>query len=136
MIDYKELLYYSGTRLRIIFARSKSKSLRSKDFLDSLESDSLMKLDRVLKRLEDYGKVFNTEQFKTIGDDLWEVKEPGGKRLIGYFRPAHFVLTHGFEKRGGGRSANKVPAEEKERANRIREEFEFEFKRMVRGSSK
>lgn len=135
MIDYKGLLYYAGTHLRIIFARPRGQNLHAKEFLDSLEDKSLLKLDRVLKRLADYGKVKNKEQFRSVGEDLWEVKEPGGKRLVGYFLGAgHFVLTHGFQKRGGGRAANKFPPEERDRAIRIRQEFEF--KCIVRGSSK
>jgi len=80
-----------------------------------------------LKRLGDYGKVVNKQQFRSVGESLFEVKG-GAWRLIGYFIPNHFVLTHGFKKRGGGKAANKFPSNQKKRALKIKQDFEPLFK--------
>lgn len=132
----KELLYCQGKMRGICFARSFNRSIPAKEFLDSAKAESVNtwgKLDRILKRLSDYNQIRNKEQFMPVGDDLWEVKEGGGKRLVGYFSHCHFILTHGFEKRGGGKASNKFPDTERERALRIRREFEMEFTNMMRG---
>jgi len=132
----EELLYCSGKMRRIFFARSSNGDIPAKEFLDSAKRGSVAtwgKLDRILKRLSDFGQIRNKEQFRPVGDDLWEVKEGGGKRLVGYFSYSHFILTHGFEKRGGGKASNKFPPTERERALRIKSEFEMELTRMIRG---
>lgn len=136
MIDYRKLLYYAGTRLRVIFACTAAGDRLGQDFMDALDVNTWGKIDRVLKRLADQGRISNTELFRKVGSDLWEVKEGGGKRLVGYFMAGHFVITHGFEKRGGGKAANKFPSEERERAERIRREFEMVFNRINRERSK
>ena len=77
----------------------------------------------------DNGRIVNIEQFRPIGDKLYEVKG-GARRLVGYFIPGHFVLTHGFNKRGGGKSANKFPKTQRQKAIRIKEDFDNIFKKM------
>ena len=132
---YKGLLYWSGKMLRICFARCFNGNIPAKEFLDFAKTEGVStwgKLDRVLKRLSDYGRIRNKEQFRPVGDGLFEVKEGGGKRMVGYFSCGHFILTHGFEKRGGGKSSNKFPENERERALRIRSEFEIEFAKIIR----
>lgn len=137
MPNDKGLLYYDGKCRKIFFAKAHGGSIPAQEFLEEIKNAAeWSKLDRVLTRLGDYGQIRNEEQFRSIGDDLYEVKEPGGKRLIGYFRAGHFIVTHGFKKRGGGKAANKVPPEERARAIRIREEFELEFQRIIKEPKK
>ncbi len=118
-----ELIYYTGNRLKIVFATKQNESCPAKEFLDSIGPPDWGKLDRILKRLADYGKINNIQQFRKIDNTLFEIKG-GPRRLVGYFLPGHFVLTHGFEKRGGGRAANKFPKSEIQKAKNIKEEFD------------
>ncbi|OQY43426.1 MAG: hypothetical protein B6240_12450 [Desulfobacteraceae bacterium 4572_87] len=104
----------------------------AKEYLDARTPPEWAKLDRILKRLGDHGKVKNIEQFRPVGDGLFEVKG-GGKRMVGYFIPDHFVLTHGFDKRGGGKSANKFPPKERKKALKMKLDFEPIFTNMIKG---
>lgn len=123
MKPYKDTVYYAGTHYIILFAQTGKNRMPAKKFFDSIGPPDWGKLDRVLTRLADRGKIINIEQFRSIGDDLYEVK--GGRfRLIGFFKAGHFVLTGGFEKRGGGKAANRVPDNERRKALRIKSEFE------------
>lgn len=129
-ISYKELIYYHGQILRIIFAVTVNGKIRAKDYFESINPTDWGKLDRVLKRLGDKGRVINKEKFRSVDGGLFEVK--GGKnRLVGYFLAGHFVLTHGFEKRGGGKK-EKFPDNERERAIGIKKEFDPIFNRLER----
>ena len=133
MPDYGELLYYKGARLKIVFAMTSGGDTPGKDFfLKDTKPPAWGKLDRILKRLGDFGVINNIEQFRPVGNGLHEVKEGGGRRLVGYFLPGHFIITHGFHKRGGGKSANKFPDTERERALGIRAGFEPHFQRIIR----
>ena len=131
-IKYRDILYYDGSKFKILWAVSAGYSMPGKEFLDKLGPPDWGKLDRILCRLGDRGRIINKEQFRSVGDGLFEVKG-GARRLVGYFIPDHFVLTHGFEKRGGGKAANKFPKKERQRALKIKEEFTQVFKSMKKG---
>ena len=123
MTSYKDMLYYPGAVKTILFASTNNGKMPAKIYFDSIGPPDWSKLDRILKRLADHGHVRNTEQFRSVGDNLYELKG-GGFRLLGFFKGGQFVLTNGFEKRGGGKSANRVPPSERKKALRIRSEFE------------
>lgn len=128
MIHYKDLIYCVGDQKTILFAVTNSGRMPAKTFFDRIGPPDWGKLDRILRRLSDRGKISNKQQFRNIDDDLYEVK--GGKfRLIGFFKAGHFVLTNGFQKRGGGKSANRVQDNERKKALRIRSEFEKSISR-------
>lgn len=88
-----DAIYYNGKCLRIICAKRQNGTYPAKDFLDSATPQDWSKLDRIIKR------------------------------LAGYFIPGHFVLTHGFEKRGGGK-ADKFPSSEMQKALNIKNDFD------------
>lgn len=127
-----DIIYYTGRCLKIIWAKKRNGTYPAKKFFDSIKPPDWGKLDRIIKRLADYGKVINIEQFRKIDGQLYEVKG-GNKRLVGFFIPEHFVLTHGFKKRGGGRSANKFPKPQMEKAIQIKEDFESTYLRGGKG---
>jgi hypothetical protein len=133
-IKYNDVVYFRGSRILIIWASTTTGSMPAKEFLDATVPPDWGKLDRILKRLGDYGQVRNKQQFRTVGESLFEVKG-GVRRLVGYFIPDHFVLTHGFSKRGGGKSANKFPQKERKRALKIKQDFELLFKNMRKGGN-
>lgn len=131
-MKYKDILYYKGRRIRIIFAATPNGSMPAKEYFNARIPAEWSRLDRILQRLGDFGKVKNTEQFRSVGDGLYEVKA-ARRRLVGYFVPDHFALTHGFDKRGGGKSANKFPPKERKRSLNLKSKFEPLFKKMIKG---
>jgi hypothetical protein len=128
-IKYDDIVYFKGSKILIIWALTPKNSMPAKEFLDEMVPPDWGKLDRILKRLGDYGQIRNKQQFRSVGGSLFEVKG-GVRRLVGYFIPGHFVLTHGFSKRGGGKSANKFPPKERKRALKIKQDFEQLFRNM------
>ena len=123
MKNYRNTVYYAGAKFKILYAQTNNGRMPAKVFFDSIGKPDWGKLNRVLKRLANRGTVKNKELFRNIGDGLFEVK--GGKcRLIGFFKAGVFVLTNGFDKRGGGKAANRVPDKERRKALRIKTEFE------------
>ncbi len=128
-----DLIYFRGSRLTILMAETTDGDCPIKDFIDDTDPSDWAKIDRVLVRLANFGKVNNTEQFRDVDDGLFEVKETcRKKRIAGYFLPGHFIITHGFEKRGGGKAANKFPPRHRERALRIKEQFRPKFEQLVK----
>jgi len=132
IIPYRNIIYYDGKILKIIWAVSTGGNMDGKIYLESIGPPDWGKLDRILCRLADHGKISNIEQFRSVGDGLYEVKG-GARRLVGYYTPGHFAITHGFEKRGGGKSANKFPKNQREKALRVKAEFEEIFKKILKG---
>lgn len=123
-MNLTEIQYYSGKILKIIFAMTSNNKMPAKDYFELIRPPDWGKLDRILRRLGDHGRIKNKEQFRSVNDGLFEVK--GGKfRLVGYFLPGMFILTHGFEKRGGGKKANKFPDKERKKALEIKSNFKL-----------
>ena len=129
---YKDIIYYTGKILKIVWAVDSNDNINGKDYFESIGVPNWSKLDRILHRLADKGKIINKQQFRSVGDGLFEVKG-GAERLVGFFMPGHFAVTHGFSKRGGGKSANKFPENQRDKALRIRKEFRVIFKKMKKG---
>ena len=115
--------YYTGRKLTVLLAEKTNGNCPAKDYLDGLDNDKFSALDRIIHRLADFGKIFNKEQFRIIEDQIYEIKAKG-HRLPVIFKPNCFIITHGFPKRGGGRSANKFPPREKTKALGIISEYE------------
>lgn len=118
--------YYVGRKLTVLLAEKTNGNCPAKDYLDSLGNDKFSALDRIIKRLADFGKISNKEQFRIIDDHIYEIKAKG-HRLPGIFKPNCFIITHGFPKRGGGKSANKFPSKEKTKTFGIISEYEGEL---------
>lgn len=115
-------IYYDGKCLKIIFAVTANDKLPAKDYLDELlrtSSEDWDRIRRILCRLGDRGRVFNKQQFRSVGNGIFEVKA-GSRRVLGcYVKAGYFALLCGFKKRG-----RKLPKTEKTKALKIRSEFE------------
>lgn len=131
MLTIDDLQYCSGEIRTIIFAKTENDRYPAEEFLQSLEKKHSARLSAILKSLSKKQTIFNTQLFRKANDQIYEVKT-SKYRLIGYFQSGYFILTHGFEKRGGGKSANRTPRSEKKRAARIISEFDPVLEQLIK----
>jgi phage-related protein len=106
----------SGQARVIECAREASGAYPSQEFLCSLSEKKLRSINVLFRKIADFGRNTNEEQFKKVEGEIWEFKR--GQIRIGCFQVgSRWILTHGFIKK-----QDKWPRTQIERAERIRKE--------------
>ncbi len=113
--------FYSGEQLDICFATNSDGSCPAYEYLSSLPDDVFVAFASLTKTLADKRRIQNKEQFRKIKDKIFEIK-PKGYRFLGFFYQGSFVITNGFQKRGGGKS-ERFPTKEFDKAQRFFKEI-------------
>jgi hypothetical protein len=112
-------VFYQGIKYRIEWAITHRGTCPGRDVFESLEDGDRASMEALFKRLANYGKIVNEEQFKKLtGQDLWEFKK-FQMRFYGNYRPGgRFLIAHGVtdKKRNRGRP------QDYEKARRVLEE--------------
>lgn len=117
----KGKVFYEGTYHAVELAVRCDGSCPAQEFLDGLSRKELAGIARIIKRLADFGKITNREQFKQIEPGFNEFKY-FQIRMPCYFKPGRrVVITHGFRKK-----ADKISRAEIDRMKRIKAEYEKE----------
>jgi len=70
----KGKVFYGGSVYSIELALTEDGECPAQTFLDSLTIEQRAKIVRIIKRLADFGRINNREQFKKIEDDFFEFK--------------------------------------------------------------
>jgi phage-related protein len=122
-MDIVELASGSECELYALTVQGKS---QVEDYISSLQDRDKKKVVALLHHICQKGPPTNEEKFRSLGDDIWELKTSSGIRILGFFlNPLlrkRLVLTHGFPK-----PHKKVLQREKKKAMNWRKEF-FERK--------
>ena len=115
-------------RFSVEYARGSDGSYPAEEFIKSLLKKDKATMIARIKRLAREGYIRNEDHFKIIRGDLkgsrlfeFRLRRRTHIRLMGYFAPrrGRAVLTHGFLKK-----RNQTPADEIEKARRIRDRYE------------
>lgn len=120
-------LYAAGSRFSVYLWEEENKDCPALDFLEALarggkrERGDAATLDRRLRYFAEHGPPAGEERCRYFaGEKTFELKAPGGARLIGFYhptQPAVVVCSHGFRKP----ASNRAYRPEIERAQAIRE---------------
>ena len=114
-------VFYEGNFHTVELAVTSDGSCPAQEFLEGLSKNDLAKISRIIKRLADFGRIFNREQFKKIEPGFHEFKYYQ-IRMPCYFKPnRRVVITHGFKKK-----THRIGRAEIERIKRIKAEYEKE----------
>jgi hypothetical protein len=113
------IVLYEGDHLSIELAITEDGKCPAKEFLDHLSLAKNAQVIRIIKRIADFGKIHNREQFKKIEEGFYEFKY-FQIRMPCFFLPNHrLVITHGFFKKGDHIGEGQIA-----RMKRIRKEYE------------
>ncbi len=85
-------------RIKVVWAQDLNGRSPAKAFFDALSDADQRKLQHSIDRLEGGDTRLSREQFKSLGEGLYEFKEHQA-RLIGGFQNGAFVLAHGLWKK-------------------------------------
>jgi len=86
-----------------ICALTKGSRCEAVDFLDACAKSNpagFAMLFALLERIADYGPPRNPEQFKNVGNGIYEIKAIGARLFCFYDEASHavIILTHGWKK--------------------------------------
>ena len=109
MVDIEVLL--DGEKL-ILYALVVNKKSLIRDFIKGLEDSDRKQVVNVIKQRADRLNIHNQQHFRSLGDEIFELKTRKGIRILCFWHGERkLVLTHGFFK-----TRPKVLKQEKEKA--------------------
>jgi len=88
----------------------------AKDFIESLTDKKKAKLEPLIRKLCNTGKVWNKEKFRKLQGPIWELKSDK-VRLLCFKEGNCWILTNGFLKKG-----QNTPRKHIDFAMRVRDE--------------
>ena len=92
------------------------------EFIENIEEKDLKQVLNLFQRIVEIGLVHDTEKFRNIGEQIYELKTRRGVRILGFFAgpslPNSLILTHGFYK-----SKNRIFIRERDKAVKWLKEF-------------
>jgi hypothetical protein len=120
----KERIAYQGHAFTIEWfwdAQGRSPPLEYFDQLPEKRQDDLLML---LKRMGDFGRIFDKRRFRNEGDQIFAFK-PQPHRFLCFFTTGRkIIITNGFIKK-----SDKLPPGEKERALRAKADYETRIRK-------
>jgi len=102
---------------------SKGKSI-SLEYLESLEDDKQVRLFELMKLIGNTGIIKNKTKFRNEGDKIYAFKPQPHRFLCFFFEGQKIIVTNGFHKK-----TDKLPKNEKEKALKIKADYEMRVKR-------
>lgn len=102
---------------------SKGKSI-SLEYLESLEDEKQVRLFELMKLIGNTGIIKNKTKFRNEGDKIYAFKPQPHRFLCFFFEGQKIIVTNGFHKK-----ADKLPKNEKEKALKIKADYEMRVKR-------
>jgi phage-related protein len=120
----REFIAFEGEKFTIEwYFDSKGKSISLK-YLESLDDEEQVKLFELMKLMGNTGIINNKTKFRNEGDKLYAFKPQPHRFLCFFFEGQKIIVTNGFHKK-----TDKLPKNEKERALKIKSDYETRVKR-------
>lgn len=120
----REYIAFDGEEFTIEwYFDNKGKSI-SLDYLESLDEKEQAKLFELIKLLGNRGVIHNKTKFRHEGDKIYAFKPQPHRFLCFFFEGQKIIVTNGFHKK-----TDKLPQKEKDRALKIKNDYETRVKR-------
>ena|SRR3990167_550433 len=94
------------------------------DYFESLDNACQMKLLGLFELMGDIGEIRNKEKFRYEDDKIYAFKPQPHRFLCFFFSGHKIIVTNAFHKK-----TDKLPIKEKERAVKLKSDFEMRSKR-------
>ena len=122
--ERNEYVAFEGEKFTIEwYFDNKGKSI-SLDYLESLDEEEQAKLFELMKLMGNVGVIKNKTKFRNEGDKVYAFKPQPHRFLCFFFEGQKIIVTNGFHKK-----TDKLPKNEKERALRLKNDYEARVKR-------
>ncbi|MCL2411306.1 MAG: type II toxin-antitoxin system RelE/ParE family toxin [Treponema sp.] len=117
-MDNKSCLIYSGSEFTLEWYYDKNGKSVAKEYYLESTTDLQKKFLILVKRMGDFGKIFDKTKFRNEGDGIYAFK-PQPDRYLSFFTDRKkIIVTNGFKKK-----TDKLPKNEKDLAKKIRQDY-------------
>jgi len=121
-MDHNTCLIYSGDKFSLEWYYDKNGNSVANEFYLKTDEGLQRKFLVLVKKIGDFGKIYDTLKFRNEGDGIYAFK-PQPDRYLSFFTDSKkIIVTNGFKKK-----TDKLPKIEKKRAMEYRNEY-FERK--------
>lgn len=90
-----------------------------REYFEALDENQQLRLLFLAKRMGDSGKIHDKTKFRNEGDRIYAFKPKPERFLCFFYKDRNIILTNAFTKK-----QDKLPAREKEKALRLKEDYE------------
>ena len=117
-MDDKSCIIYKGEKFTLEWYYDKSGKSVAKEFYLKTSTDLQKKFLVLVRRMGDFGKIFDKTKFRNEEDGIYAFK-PQPDRYLSFFTIGKkIIVTNGFKK-----ETDKLPKNEKEFALRCRQDY-------------
>ena len=117
-MDNKDCTIYSGEKFTIEWYYDKDGKSVAFDFFMETSDDLQDKFLLLVKKMAEFGKIFDIKKFRNEGDGIYAFKPQPYRYLSFFMHGSKIIVTNGFTKK-----SDKIPANEKKLALRLREDY-------------
>lgn len=125
MDEEPDYIAYDGDVFCIEFYYDEKGKSQSRNFVQGkLAREDVKKFLQLLRMMGDHGEIRNKEKFRNEGDKIYAFKPQPHRFLCFFVDKGKIIITNAFTKKG-----QKLPKSEKERALRIKRDYEERVKK-------
>jgi phage-related protein len=126
-VDNESWLIYSGSAFSLEWYYDNNGKSVAKEYYIEATEDLQRKFLVLVKRMGDFGKIFDKTKFRHEGNGIYAFK-PQPDRFLSFFTDEKkIIVTNGFKKK-----SDKLPKNEKELAKKYRQNY---FERKTGGNN-
>ena len=117
-MDNKSCIIYSGIEFSLEWYYDKYGKSVAEEYYQKSSEDLKRKFLVLVKRMGDFGKIFDKTKFRYEGDGIYVFKPQPDKYLSFFTNGRKIIVTNGFMKK-----TDKLPKNEKKLAERCRQDY-------------
>ena len=118
IMDEKSCLIYKGSMFSVKWYYDTNGKSSAFEFFEDTTEDLQNKFLILVKKMGDFGKIYDITKFRNEGDGIYAFK-PQPDRYLSFFTDGReIVVTNGFKKK-----TDKLPKNEKELAIKYRKDY-------------
>lgn len=114
----KEYIIYVGLVFQLEWYFDENGESQSLEYFTQLSEQQQLKFLFLVKRIGDFGKISNKEQFRNEGDKIYAFKPQPDRFLCFFFTGKKIIVTNAFQKK-----TQKLPTNQKEKAIKYMNDF-------------
>ncbi|WP_353930410.1 type II toxin-antitoxin system RelE/ParE family toxin [Okeanomitos corallinicola TIOX110] len=114
----KEYIIYVGSVFQLEWYFDEHSESEALEYFNQLSEQQQLKFLFLVKRIGDFGKISNKEQFRNEGDKIYAFKPQPDRFLCFFFTGKKIIVTNAFQKK-----TQKLPNNQKEKAIKYMNDF-------------
>ena len=118
LMDEKNCVIYEGPQFTIKWYYDINGKSVALDFFEDASENLQDKFLLLIKRMGDFGKIYDIEKFRNEGDGIYAFKPQPDRYLAFFTEGKEIIVTNGFKKK-----KDKLPKNEKDLALRFRNDY-------------